>query len=96
MQVSRATSYGLTLAAAAAIAAGGAGAAAARPDRGSEGCLRARIGGQLECLGAGVACRPRYERLYVLYGLTCKPGADAVYRLRARLFIGTPTPASDR
>ena len=83
------------LAAAAATLAGGAGAGLGQ-DRAPAACLRARIGGQVQCLTAHLACRPRFEHLYLLYGYTCRLDAASHYRLRERLYIGPPLPSADR
>ena len=93
--MSSATRYLLALLIAAAIYTGAAAAAAGRLESASASCLRARIGGRLECLTAGLACRSRYEYLYLLYGYTCNRDADGRHRLRDRLYIGPPVPAPD-
>jgi len=54
-------------------------------------CTRARIGGRTVCLKPQVRCKPRYERIYRSYGLTCKRGVDGS-RLRARNYVGPPNP----
>jgi hypothetical protein len=94
--VSRATRSSLALGIATAFLASGAAAAVDRHDRAPSSCLHARIGGNLQCLTTGLACRIRYEHLYVLYGFTCKLGVDGRHRLRERLYIGPPVPAPDR
>lgn len=83
--------FGIAGAAAAISLAAGTGVAAA-PGTVPRECLRARIGGTIACLAPGVRCRPRFERVYRLYGLTCAQDARATYRLRDRLYIGPPTP----
>jgi hypothetical protein len=59
--------------------------------RSVSGCARARVGGRLVCLRAGVFCRPRFELVYRSYGLTCRPAAGG-YRLRERNFIAPANP----
>jgi hypothetical protein len=69
-------------------------------------CKRARIGGRMQCLATGRRCQPRYEHLYELYAFTCRRAQargtpchrrrGGGYRLRERIFIGTPTPAPKR
>jgi hypothetical protein len=60
---------------------------AAAPD-----CERARIGKRIECLAVGEPCRPHYEKVYELYGLTCKRPSDGHYRLHERIYMGPPVP----
>ena len=55
-------------------------------------CIRARIANQIDCLGIGKPCKPRYEHTYELYGVTCKQSPDGQHRLRERIYQGTPAP----
>ena len=53
----------------------------------STACSRAKVGGQIVCLGPGRPCQARHERVYRSYGLTCKDE-----RLRQRNYIGPANP----
>jgi hypothetical protein len=57
-------------------------------------CTRARIGNRIECLAVGRRCRPKYNHLYGFYGLVCKRAADGTYRLREKIYEGTPNPGA--
>lgn len=74
------------------LLAAGAGGCAGRQAVAGSDCLRAKIGGRIVCLSKGQRCKRRYEHLYVLYGLTCRRGADGRYRLRERNFVARPNP----
>jgi type IV secretory pathway TrbL component len=57
-------------------------------------CIRARIGGRIECLAVGRRCRPKYNTIYASYGFVCKRAKDGTYRLRERIFEGPPNPGT--
>ena len=55
-------------------------------------CVRAHVGGRAVCLNVGLACAPRYERVYRSYAFTCKLGADGRRHLHVYNYIGPPNP----
>jgi hypothetical protein len=80
------------LAAAATLAAANVGLGCEHRIAEAPDCMKARIGKRIECLAAGKRCRPRYEKIYELYGFTCKRSSDGRYRLHERIYIGPPAP----
>jgi hypothetical protein len=80
------------VAAAATLAAANVGLGCEHQRAAAPDCMRARIGKRIECLAAGKLCRPHYEKIYELYGFTCKRATDGRYRLRERIYIGPPVP----
>lgn len=71
---------------------------ASRPSVGGHpatGCVRANVGGRIDCLAPGRPCLTPYERVYRFYGLTCGVARqDGAYRLEQRTYIGPPRPSA--
>lgn len=55
-------------------------------------CVHAHVAARPVCLHPGVACAPRYERIYRSYAFTCRVGADGRRHLRVYNYIGPPNP----
>ena len=59
---------------------------------GASRCTKVKLSGRTGCIGVGSQCSRRYERIYEGYGWTCVRTRDGRYRLRERVFRGTPAP----